>query len=313
MTAVDDCEVLLDETEAALNSRTEIVDAMSRLYWGLRSIRAQSSNAEWKSIVGRCRAHSLLHVLHQDPFTMRAFSKPRGYPGDAGLIDYLYKAAPRADERSRLSCLGGLLLDINTNTLSGFAVRERKRVAAREIDRAARCNRDATIVAIAAGHAREIAASNAMQSKSVARFLAIDQDPSSLDVIRSDYASLGVYCVESSVQALLFGQKPVHAADMIYALGLYDYLADRVAHRLTAAIFSMLAPGGTMLIANFTPGIAEAAFMEAFGDWFLIYRSPQQLLSLTSSLPDDRIASRDLWTDDLGCVAYMRIARADDA
>src|SRR5262249_38418269 len=39
-------------------------------------------------------------VLHQDPFTYRAFSKPRGYAGDAVMMDYIYGLgdARQADE-----------------------------------------------------------------------------------------------------------------------------------------------------------------------------------------------------------------------
>ena len=38
--------------------------------------------------------HPLGELLHRDPFTRRGFDKPRGYAGDAVLIDYLYATAP---------------------------------------------------------------------------------------------------------------------------------------------------------------------------------------------------------------------------
>src|SRR4029077_598580 len=40
--------------------------------------------------VRHCRMHRLLELIHEDPFTARAFRKPRGYAGDAELLDLIY-------------------------------------------------------------------------------------------------------------------------------------------------------------------------------------------------------------------------------
>lgn len=39
-----------------------------------------------------CRAHPLHALVQQDPFTHRAASKPRGYAGDAVMMDYIYES-----------------------------------------------------------------------------------------------------------------------------------------------------------------------------------------------------------------------------
>jgi extracellular factor (EF) 3-hydroxypalmitic acid methyl ester biosynthesis protein len=312
-TRIGDCAELLDATYTMLAGGDEVADAVWRLCYGLSSIRAQASEAEWKSVIKCCREHPLLPILHQDPYAARAFRKPRGYPGDAAVIDYLYRASPTREERLNLTPLGLAILQANTTTPSGFAVRERKRSAAREIDLVAGRKPGATVVAMAAGHARELAISAAMRSPRIARFLALDHDERSLDVIRTDYGALGVECLPVSVHDLLQGLAPIDDADLIYALGLYDYIPELVAQRLTAVLFDMLAPGGRLLIANFTPGIVEAGYMEAVADWFLIYRSSQQLRQLSAELPAELVGARELWIDDVRCVAYLRITKAYDA
>lgn len=304
---------LLDEAHAAFKTRADVADAVWRLCCGLWSIREQASKAQWKAIVTRCREHSLLPVLHEDPYSARAFRKPRGYPGDAGVIDYLYRTSPSAEERQSLTPLGLTLLNATTSTPSGFAVRERRRVAAREIDLIASRTLKPTIMAMAAGHAREAALSTSLRSTHIGRFVALDQDQRSLDVIRSDYGALGVECLPTSVQDLLQGSRPLGDVDLIYALGLYDYLTELVSQRLTAALFSMLAPGGTLLIANFMPDIIEAGYMEAFGDWYLTYRTPDELECVASELGNWESVRRELWIDDFRCVAYLRITRLHDA
>jgi len=66
-------------------SETEVSDdllhpAMDKLLEDLHARRATSSAQEWKSFVNICMHHPLKALLHQDPFTHRAFAKPRGTP-----------------------------------------------------------------------------------------------------------------------------------------------------------------------------------------------------------------------------------------
>src|ERR1700739_1428470 len=46
---------------------------------------------ELKEFRDICQAHSLHKRMLEDPFTRRAFEKPRGYVGDAVMLDYIYR------------------------------------------------------------------------------------------------------------------------------------------------------------------------------------------------------------------------------
>jgi extracellular factor (EF) 3-hydroxypalmitic acid methyl ester biosynthesis protein len=308
---VDACARLLDGAQIEIGrGGGGVSDAVWRLVYGLASIRSRASRAEWKSCVLFCRQHPLLPVLHEDPYAARAYRKPRGYPGDAGIIDYLYRVSPSQAERSGLTATGRLLLAATTTTPSGFAVRERKRLVALEIETVAEQTNRPTVVAVAAGHLREAACSEAVRLGRVGRFIAIDQDPKSLDTVQADYGNLDVECRQLSVRDLLQGAFVVDNADLIYALGLYDYLRDSAAGRLTQTLVRMLAPGGRLLIANLMPGIPEVGYMEAISDWYLTYRAPQELVELAAGSAGCTQYQSEVWTDNFGCIAYMRLTRA---
>ncbi len=61
--------------------------------------------------------------------------------------------------------------------------------------------------------------------------------------------------------------------DCIYSLGLFDYLKDRVAARLMEWFWSLLNPGGSILIPNFHPETLGRGWLEAVMDWWLVYRT----------------------------------------
>jgi hypothetical protein len=43
--------------------------------------------AAWRIVCEFIQAHPVTRICHEDPFTHRAYSKPRGYAGDAVSID----------------------------------------------------------------------------------------------------------------------------------------------------------------------------------------------------------------------------------
>src|SRR5262245_3385575 len=65
-----------------------IASALDALFEDLRSCRDDGPEI-WPSYAKACLDHSIRDLLHQDPFTYRAYSKPRGYAGDAVMMDYI--------------------------------------------------------------------------------------------------------------------------------------------------------------------------------------------------------------------------------
>jgi hypothetical protein len=84
--------------------------------------------------------------------------------------------------------------------------------------------------------------------------------------------------------------------DLIYSMGLYDYLTDdpagtRSAAQLTKVLFSLLKRGGTLMVGNYltpTPTSAHQAhvraMMELYSNWYLRYRTAHEIAGFTAKL-----------------------------
>jgi len=85
---------LLERTQQTLfesNAESERVgQALDALLGALHWQKSRCSDEEWQACIRQCREHPLLGMVHEDPFTVRAFKKPRGYAGDAELLDLIY-------------------------------------------------------------------------------------------------------------------------------------------------------------------------------------------------------------------------------
>src|SRR5438105_5048814 len=87
--AVSDENVLLDAVYELLREG-RVEQGMDELLPGLQARKLCWPPERWAAFVERCLAHPLRQLLHQDPLTRRAYLKPRGYSGDAELLDLIY-------------------------------------------------------------------------------------------------------------------------------------------------------------------------------------------------------------------------------
>ena len=270
--------------------------------------RRHEEPAEWPAYARTCLEHPLRALLHQDPFTYRAFSKPRGYAGDAVMMDYIYGLGEAAQAAREATPLGRTIFRYMDTRPSAKAVRYRRRLLAGLIDRVAQRG-DAGVLAIAAGHLRETELSTAVQSGALREFVALDQDENSLAVVEGQYARLGIRAVPGSVRQILAGKFALGQYDLVYAAGLFDYLNGPVAGALTRRMFDMVRPGGLMLIPNFRTGTRDRGYMESFMDWHLIYRSDAEMWGLASALRQQDVADCQVFDDDVDTITYLLVTK----
>lgn len=282
--------------------------SVDQLFKGLRILRRESSRGEWKKLIDLGRDHSLRRIVHEDPFTRRAFQKPRGYAGDAVMMDYIYG---REEDWTRptASVVGQAIFEYTTSAPASEGVRERRCHIAERLDRLGSQSRGRHVLAVACGHLREANLCSAVRRGRFTRFLALDADPQSLDEVGTRYGRFGIKPIQANVRRMLSGRTDLGSFDLIYSTGLYDYLTDSMARRLTNNLFRDLRPGGHLLIANFLPEIRDIGYMEMFMDWHLIYRDRTEMLSLADSIPESEVKEIRLRSEDNQNIVFLEITK----
>ena len=115
--------------------------------------------------------------------------------------------------------------------------------------------------------------------------------------------------MNGSVRQILGRKVNAGSFDFVYAAGLFDYLAPPVAAALTCRMFEMTRPGGTILIPNFAAGARDSAYMEAFMDWHLVYRTHDEMHALAAALPAGAVANVDVFDDEDATITFLLVEK----
>jgi extracellular factor (EF) 3-hydroxypalmitic acid methyl ester biosynthesis protein len=280
-----------------------VAEGMELVSGTLDQVRRSVSREEWLKVIDDPNFLRVREILHEDPYTHRGFSKPRGYPGDAVLLDYIYRTGSLPDATTGR---GRSIYEwCSTNSTAFRGVRARRAVLANAIDEVAASRPKARVLAVACGHLREAALSKAFAWGDIGEVVALDQDPLSLGVVSATYPSGSVTSVAAGIGDLLKRKVDLGSFDLIYAAGLYDYLDDRIGAALSGTLIQMLNPGGRLLVANFIEAW-EGGYMEAAMKWFLLYRSLDQLASTAN--PDGCMDVR-AYEDEWGVIGYVEATK----
>jgi extracellular factor (EF) 3-hydroxypalmitic acid methyl ester biosynthesis protein len=97
--------------------------------------------------------------------------------------------------------------------------------------------------------------------------------------------------------------------DVIWSAGLFDYFDNKIFVLALKKFLSWLKPGGEIIIGNFSEDNSSRGYMELFGEWILIHRSPEQLIQLAkeAGAQDHQIV---VDSEPLGINLFLRIKSA---
>ncbi len=236
--------------------------------------------------------------LQESLFLKRAMDKPMGYAGDYEMMSMLYR-----DHAEGHSFFAWLMNAYGINVRAAQAVRNRRNLLTAAILEAVDSH-DAERVRIASvgcGPANEIQTllEQRPQLGKKLEIVLIDQEPRSIAFCERMLAPLiprtGVkaHVVRESIRKLITDpslRTALGTCDLVYSAGLFDYLEDKAFVHLARTLLSSLSEQGHLLIGNFAIGQPSRWFMEYCSEWFLIHRTPEQLMSLGEAAGAERRA-----------------------
>jgi extracellular factor (EF) 3-hydroxypalmitic acid methyl ester biosynthesis protein len=234
-----------------------------------------ADNDQFEHAKAAIKVHPVYEACMTDPYTRRAFDKPRGYAGDALMLDYIYRP-----DWSALSDSARTVHSVTTLGPMGLSIKYRREFLRSHIDQTVATTPNARILSVASGHCRELDDSLLRSHPQSVEFIALDQDKESCAYVRKEYAAPWLEVREENVKQLLRPGFDIGQFDFIYSAGLYDYLTDAVATALTSSLQARLKPGGRLLLANFLPDCYGRGYMEFVMDWRLIWRTAEEMRAI---------------------------------
>lgn len=240
----------------------------------------------------------------------RCYEKPLGYPGDYQIMNYVYEwqRVGNTPYEKLLHRIG-----IETGACVGTRLRMTQKIL-RDFIAAKPGDKPVNIANLGCGSAYEIY--DYLKIDNLPRPLnvtLIDQDQGALnhayehayrEVVRHA-GRAKLQCLQASFAQLLKAGalfKTLPPQDVIYSLGLFDYLSHRRARALAHDLYAQVAPGGKLIIANVKQGRETCQWpLEFVTDWSLIYRSEADMRAMYEGLD---IQNVEVIEDATKCV-YM--------
>jgi SAM-dependent methyltransferase len=232
----------------------------------------------------------------------RSYAKPLGYPGDFKIMNQVYDWQ-RVGNTAYEMLLHRAGLDV------AECIKTRMQVVRSHIHDVVRLHgtdRAARILSLGCGSAREVetflGGHGGLNRR--AEFTLIDQEEAALSYahertyphVLASQGRIQLQGLNLSFMDVLResgGLDVLPPQDLIYSVGLFDYLTDKRATGLIRRLYDRLRPGGLMIIGNMNEtSLSNLWPMEFITDWSLAYRDEPQMLAWAEGLPASKA-----WTD----------------
>lgn len=214
----------------------------------------------------------LMSVLSTDSMTGFAWRKPHGYAGDFEVIDRMYTLHAAKDPR--LECWDRYW----HGSAAATAVRNRKSYYKSLLDLHYARRGSLRLLDVASGSGRALFEWLCENPDADVRFDCLEQDPNAIAYASRLNARFGDRIRFTQGNALRW--RAAGSYDLVWSAGLFDYLSDRVFVALLGRLLAAVAPGGEVVVGNFSEENPTRPYMEILIDWMLHHRSPASLRSL---------------------------------
>lgn len=287
----------------------------------------REANDEIEAMAGDPAAISAMKVwtetlitpdLVQGPIWLQSYEKPLGYPGDHLVMDYVYTGTddgetPFARFAHRLGMDALECVATRMNMIQG--------IIAREVVKHPDVRTD--ITNLACGTAQEIV--DTLQQRDLPgamKISLIDQDEKALthaynatypDVVRH-HGKVSVQAFHSSFVELMKGgalRDVLPQQDLIYSVGLFDYLKQKRSKLLLESLYAKVKPGGLVVIGNLKRSRNSGLWAaEMVCDWAMHYRTEEEMRGLAKDIPYEDLEIRTDPTDRIFILSIRKPGKA---
>ncbi len=243
---------------------------------------------------------SIYHRLFEDliyPYfesadlARRAKEKPRGYAGDYEMMNQIYRSGYEGND-----LFGKVLHHYSANEDSSESVQFRRPYFLKSYAEVKGKPGSHSILSVACGPAveyQEVIKNWTQVDLDRVHVTLFDLDREALEYAQTKIYELAIETkkkpnvtfINASVKTFLtYNQENLTKYDFIYSGGLFDYLDNPTSKALVTKFFSILKPGGKLIIGNFTKDNSTKAFLSLITKWDLIHKTPEEILAWGSEL-----------------------------
>lgn len=259
-------------------------------------------------------------------FLHRAYSKPQGYAGDYRMMELGQTNVLAGD-----TLFARFLHYYSQHTSLGQTIKARAGVAYEAAKEVISLDRPVRIMSLACGPAVELRRllADVEHFQHPVEILLVDQDEDALRSCvtelhrvvaqRKDNPPIEFHCLHFSLRQIIAPKKGgeqqlvkevLSNVDLVYSMGLFDYLLQPLARRTTSRLFNLLAPQGRLLIGNLCR-VPDSTWMMEYGvAWQLVYRKEHEMLDLGSGI-EEKLDSLQVLHDRTGNCLFTDARRGN--
>jgi extracellular factor (EF) 3-hydroxypalmitic acid methyl ester biosynthesis protein len=304
-------QAMVAANDAAVANGDRVPDDMSNQiveqfleYAGLLNevLERDADNDRVREEIGLRIQREMLPYLLLTATAERFYTKPRGYAGDFWSLELIYRNQPAGS-----TAIGEVFDRCFLELHAARSVRHRRGILAEHINKAVRTSqqRPAQVTSLACGPAREVfEAFAALEDPADLRATLLDIDLQALAFVSDEAKAAGIErqlsLVPGNLVRLALGKAhtDIRDQDLVYSIGLIDYLGDELVVRLMDLIHSMLRDGGRVVLGNVHTSNPTRAMMDHVLDWRLIHRTEDDMHRLFESSAFGRPATDIRFEDE---------------
>jgi extracellular factor (EF) 3-hydroxypalmitic acid methyl ester biosynthesis protein len=250
----------------------------------------------------------ILPFIHQSEFGHYILEQPRGYNGDYVTQEMIWDAQINSNE-SKLRGYTEIGKILNYLTL----IMDNPKANKDRIDRLK------TMISENGNRIASIGSGSAIElwdlvnyKKTNSDIFLLDQDEDALHQakrkIEQNNNSKIVYHKDNILKFILRKEKSILCKrDLIYVFGLCDYFNLKSTKRIIEGLWKYVDEGGILTVSNVHPNNPTKFWMEYGGNWFLDYKTKEEMIALTTDLPD--VSEVKIELDEFQVYQYLTIKR----